>query len=344
MKVLRLAIPIVALLLWAENAGATTVAIVAPPTRSDDVKQVLTLLRGELLAAGLDVETSDRSATEGQRARTEAAWLEGFAERGMSAVVDAIGDDTLESIDVWILKTHPRRFEVTHVAVEPDAVNQPGILALRAFEALSAGLLQLDWAARKQHREPVAKPPVETVVADVAPKPRLHRELVGVELGGVASMSLDGVGAALSPTLRLAWVARSWLLIQASAAGFGSRATVSAAAGGAKVAQQQALLGASCRLRSAHRLWPFLTLAAGVLRTSADGEAGWGTGARSAVQWSKLVDVGLGVGGEVHRNFYATLSAHAQLAEPYVAFHITDAVATSGRPNLLLALTVGAWL
>jgi hypothetical protein len=39
-----------------------------------------------------------------------------------------------------------------------------------------------------------------------------------------------------------------------------------------------------------------------------------------------------------------TPTAHVQLAEPYVIIHIGDAVATTGRLNLGLSLTVGAWL
>jgi hypothetical protein len=40
-----------------------------------------------------------------------------------------------------------------------------------------------------------------------------------------------------------------------------------------------------------------------------------------------------------------TLAAHVQVAEPYIAIHVVDTlVATSGRPNVLLSLTLGAWL
>jgi len=342
LKHLRLALPIVILLLSAEPARATTVAIVWPPTRSDEVNQVLTLLRGELLSAGLDIAMAERS---GIRAGGDGqAWLEGFAARGTSAVVDVIGNDALEALDVWILKAPPQRFEVTRVALEPEAPNQPAMLALRAFEALRAGLVQMDWAARKPRDKPVAKQPAVTVATEVAAKPVPYRQRVGVEVGAVASTSLDGVGIAVSPTVCVGWAVHPSLLIQAAAEGFGSRASISTETGGAKVAQQYAILGASYRLRRAHRLWPFFGLAAGVLHTSVEGEAGWGTGARSAAQWSGLIDAGVGVGGDIYQRLYMTLSLHAQLAEPYVAIHITDKAVTSGRPNLLLALTIGAWL
>jgi hypothetical protein len=58
-----------------------------------------------------------------------------------------------------------------------------------------------------------------------------------------------------------------------------------------------------------------------------------------------LIDVSVGAGLRLRGRSYVTLAAHAQVAEPYVAIHIVDKVgATSGRPNLLLTLTLGAWL
>jgi hypothetical protein len=341
---LRLALCIAALLLWAAPAHATTVALVWPSGVSEDVKQVLTLLRGELLSVGLEVTTSDGRGAGAREQSDVDAWLEGFAAHGVSAVIEAIGDDASEAIDVWVLKTHPQRFEVTHVAAQPGSPRQPETLALRALEALRAGLLQIDWAARKRREQVVAKPPLPPVPAEPTHAPEPPRERVAIEIGAVAGMSPDGVGPAVSPMLRLAWAARPSLRIHVSAEGFGSRGSVSAESGSAKVAQQSAVVGASYRLRPAHRVWPFFELAAGVLRTAVDGQAGWGTSARSAEQWSTLVDAGVGAGLSIHR-FYVTLALHAQLAEPYVAIHIVDSVAaTSGRPNVLLAFTVGAWL
>jgi hypothetical protein len=158
-------------------------------------------------------------------------------------------------------------------------------------------------------------------------------------------MSLDGLGPAVLPTLRVGWAVRPWLVMQASAAGLGSRSTVATTTGNARVAQQYAVLGGFYRLRSAQRLWPFFGLAAGALRTSVEGQASWGTGGHSAQRWSWLIDVSLGTGLRLYGRSYLTLAAHAQVAEPYVAIHIVDRIgATSGRPNLLLTLTLGAWL
>jgi hypothetical protein len=217
------------------------------------------------------------------------------------------------------------------------------MLALRAVEALRAGLLQSDWAERRRRYEPIAKPPIAAVPAVRAPASRGER--VGIEVGAAAIMSLDGLGPAVLPIVHLGWAARPWLVMQASAAGLGSRSTVATTAGSARVAQQYAVLGGFCRLRSAQRLWPFFGLAAGALRTSVEGQAGQGTGGHTAERWSGLIDASLGAGLRLVGRSYLTLAAHAQVAEPYVAIHIVDTVgATSGRPNLLLTLTVGAWL
>ena len=342
---LRLALFLATFLVGTGSADAATVAILWPPTPSADVTQALTLLRGELLSVGLEVTMSDRAGARGFGETDSLAWLEAFAARGTNAVIDAVGDDVLEAVDVWVLKTHPQRFEVTRVAVEPNAPRQPEMLALRAVEALRAGLLQIDWAERRRRQEPMSKPPMAAVPAGEAHEPATHGERVGLEVGAAAIMSLDGLGPAVLPTVRVGWAARPWLVMQATAAGLGGRSTVATTAGNARVGQQYAVLGGFCRLRSAQRLWPFFGLAAGVLRTSVEGQDGWGTGAHTAERWSGLIDVSLGAGLSLYGRSYLTLAAHAQVAEPYVDIHIVDTVgATSGRPNLLLTLTIGAWL
>jgi hypothetical protein len=345
LKRLRLALCLAMFLVGIGPAHAATVAILWPPTPSADVTQALTLLRGELLSLGLEVTMSERAGARSVGETDSVAWLEAFAARGTSAVIDAVGDDVLEAVDVWVLKTQPQRFEVTRVAVENNAPRQPEMVALRAVEALRAGLLQIDWAARKRRDEPIAKPPAAVVRADQTSVPTGRGERVGVDLGAAAVMGLDGLGLAVLPTLSLGWAAGPSLVLQATGAGLGSKSTVSTTTGSARVAQQYALVGARYRFHSARRLWPFLGIGAGLLRTRVEGQSGWGTGGQTLAQWSGLLDMSLGAGLRLHGRSYLTLAVHAQLADPYVAVHIVDRVgATSGRPNLLFTLTVGAWL
>jgi hypothetical protein len=172
-----------------------------------------------------------------------------------------------------------------------------------------------------------------------------HPERLGVEVGGAAVMSLDGVGPALLPLVRVAWSLQPWLLLQAAVAGLGTRPTVESAAGSAQVAQAYGLLGGSVRLRDGARVRPFASASAGVLRTSVEARADAPNEGHPVAQWSFLADAGAGAQLRLPDRFYLSLAAHAQLAQPYLAVRFLDAVvATSARPNLLLTFTIGAWL
>jgi hypothetical protein len=343
---LRPAFLLATLLAWTWPVHAATVAIVRPPNASADVTETLTRLRGELLSVGLEVAMSDRPAARGLAGADSLTWLEQMAaERGASAIIDTVGDDALAALDVWVVKAHPRRFEVTRVAVEPDTANPSERLALRALEALRAGLLEVDWATRGRRSEPIAKPPTISASTGAVAEPAGHRERLGIEAGAAALITLDGVGPAVLPIVRVGWAPRSWLVVQAALAGAGSRPTVATTDGSARVAQQFVVFGGSYRLRPDRWLWPLLTLAAGALHTSVAGQSGVTAEGHTVDQWSFLLDAGLGAGLRLHGRYYLTLAAHVHLAEPYVAIHLLDdASATTGRPNLLLTLTVGAWL
>ncbi len=345
MKHVCFALVFAALLPGMGHAQTISVVVLRPTTPSAEVTQALTLLRGELLSVGLDVALADRAVARQTGGAESVDWLEALASRGASAVIDPIGGEALDAIDVWMVKTQPRRFEVAHVSVDPDAPHHPEMLALRAVEALRAGLVQMDWAARKRREEPAPETPEPTPSVIQVDQPPTARERVGIELGAASSMSLDGLGPAIMPTLGVGWAAQPWLVVRASAAGLGTRPTVSNSAGSARVAQQHAVLGVYYRFRAGQRLWPLVGLSAGALHTSVQGHTGNGTSGHNLGRWSALLDVSLGTGMRLHGRWYLSLAAHVQVAEPYVAIDIVDTIgATAGRPNLLLSLTVGAWL
>ena len=287
----------------------------------------------------------DRSETPRPAGSDSLAWVERLvAEKGVSAVIDIVGDDVLAAVDVWIVKKSPRRFEVTRVPVEPDTTNQSGRLALKAIEALRGSLLETGAVKRAQPSD-AAPRPAQAAQAEQTEKPPFFDGRLRIEVGAAAVTSLDGVGPAVLPILRLGWASRPWLVVQAALAGFGSGATVTTSVGQADVAQQYAVLAACFRFRSQKRLSPFVALGAGALRTAIEGRSGLGTEGHDVNKWSFLLEGSLGIGLRLHPRYYVTLAAHVHLAEPYVAIHIADTVgATTGRPNLLLTLTLGAWL
>ncbi len=342
---LGLTIAVSALLFWTAPVQGATVAIVRPASSSPSWTETLSRLHGELLSVGLAVKLADGPAPGGLGAKDSRAWLEDMAAaQGFDAVIDIVGDMTPVAVDVWVIDKASRRFAVSRVAVDPNAANASEQLAIRAIEVLRSSFLEIDWAARGRRDDANARMPATLPPAELS-QTASPAERFGLEVGATALASLDGIGPSLLPLVRLGWAARSWLVLQAALAGLGSRPTVVRGADKARVAQQYGVLGGGFHWRSGQRLRPFAGLFAGVLRTSVDGQAESPRQGHVAEQWSFLLDGSLGVGLRLHGRYYLTLAADVQVAAPYVAIYFVDAVvATSGRPNLLLTLTVGAWL
>jgi hypothetical protein len=332
------------LIAWAAPAAATTVVIVRPPNASSEVAETLTRLHGELLSEGVEVPMVDRPVAESSAGGDWRAWLDQVAgQRGADAVVDIIGDDRVFAVDVWVLKAQGR-FEVTRVTIETNAANRSGTLAIRAIEALRASLLELDLRARRRREDARTRAPV-AAAQPASPNPACLRSHFALELGATALMSFDGVGPAVMPMARFGWAPRSSLVVEAVLAGAGTRPTVTTPTGSTRVSQQYATLGARYAFHPGDAWWPFVGFASGTLHTTLDGQASPTVDGHSVDEWSFAVDGSLGAGLRVYGRYYLTLAAHVQLAVPYVAIHFVDTlVATSGRPNLLLTLTAGAWL
>ena len=343
------AVSIVALLflLVGGPSHAATVAIVRPANPPPAMTETLVRLHGELTSVGFATEIVDGPGGEAMRGRESRVWLEQLAaQRGVDAVVAIVGDVSPDSVEVWVIDKVTGKSVVRTVPFEPKAARASETLAIRAIELLRSSFLEIDLAGSAQRGQHPAPPPAVVHFVEMEQLAQ-HHERLGVGVGAATLMSLDGVGAALLPTVRLDWALRSWLLVYVSMAGLGTRPTVATSTGSAQVAQAYGLVGGCYRFRPGERLRPFLGLSAGVLYTSVEGQASspdLGQG-RSVDQWSFLLDGSFGAWLQLRDRFYVSLAAHAQMAEPYLAIRFADAVvATAARPNLLLTLTVGAWL
>ncbi|HEY5281281.1 MAG TPA: hypothetical protein VIM14_00690 [Polyangia bacterium] len=347
---LRLPILSSILLFWTAPLFAATVAIVRPLNPSPELTETLSRLHGELLSVGLDVEITDGPATRGLGTADWRAWLEKLvAERGVDAVIQIVIDMAPVAVDIWLVDKRSRRkegaLEVSRVTLEPNTEKPSERLAIRAIEVLRSSFLEIDLAARQKRGEAIAVPPTASLSVAEVNKPVTQPERFSVEVGAATLTSLDGVGPAILPILRLHWAVRSRLGLLATLAALGSRPTVATTAGKARIDQQYGVLGGTYRFRSEQGLWPFVALSAGVLRTSVVGQADSPRQGHTVDQWSFLVDGSLGAGLRLSGRTYLALAAHVQVAAPYVAIHFADeVVATSGRPNLLLTLTLGARL
>jgi len=331
----------------ASGLRAPSVLIVGPVNGPPPMVETMVRLKGELTSAGFDTEIVDGAAlARGASGDSRAALEQLAAGRGADAVVAIVGDLSPDSVDVWVIDKVTGKSVVRRVPFEPTAPRASGTLAIRAIELLRSSFLEIDLAARDRPARAAAAPP-PAVVNFVEGERRAQRpERFGVEVGGAAVMSLDGVGPALLPLVRFDWAPGPWFVVQAALAGLGTRATVDSAAGSAQVAQAYGLLGGSVRFRAGGRLRPFIALSAGALHTSVEGRAtAPDTQGRVVDQWSLLLDAGAGAALRLPDRFYVSLAAHAQIADPYVAVRFVDTrVATAARPNLVVALTVGAWL
>jgi len=341
-------------LFWAATAYAGTVGIVRPGAASPELLEARTRLHGELLSVGLEVTLLDPPTEQGEL-RTEApAWLETLAAGGqVDAVIEIVGNTAPVAANVWVIEKAPHRVMHSRIVLESKARNPAETLAIRAVEVLRSTFLEHDMIARRHAGGPSPSPtPASTPSAPRAPSaPSARQKLaiddrrIGIELGAAALSSLDGLGFAIAPLSRLGWRVRPGFVLQVSFAGLGTRPTATTREGSARITQEYGTLGGWFGLHSHGRLRSFCTLSTGVLHTSIEGQAVAPRQAHDASRWSLLLEGSLGERLHLSESYYLTFAAHVQLAAPYVAVHIVDTVAaTSGRPNLALTLTAGAWL
>jgi len=365
----------VLLLLFPAAARAASVLIVRPQRAPAELNQTLVRIHGELLSVGIEVEMANRPERLGRDPAELRAWLDDLAsKRGVDAVVDIRSDATPALVDVWVVDKTRRGFDLSRVEPQPGVDNSTERLAVRAIEVLRSKFVELDIASRAGKNERAAKPLEANETAKAATRssaranaraevarasdgetvtealalPSLRSERppqhVGIQLGAVGWTSLDGVGPGIAPTLGVDWGARAWLAVHVTAAGWGTRPTLSTSGGKAWVAQQYGVVGARYRASGGSLFRPFVGLSAGLLHTVIDAQADLPKAGHASARWSALFDGS--VGGELSfpGRYYAILAFHAQVAAPYVAVHLLDDTASSGRPNLLMSLTVGAWL
>lgn len=339
---LRLILPIL-LTLWAASVRAATVAIVEPSHPSRDTQAMIARIHGELVSVGFAVEMADRPGTRSPGTPEYRSWLVWLADSThLDAVVDVVGDASPVAVDVWIVAGVPTRLQLSRVAMDSQGDNASERLAVRSVEVLRSYFLEVDLASRRKR--------LDVASADVTATPPAameeEQERLGLAAGGAVLSSLDGVGSLLLPMVQGEWALRPSLVLDLSLAGLGTGTTVRRTSGSAEIEQELTLLGAHYRLLPQSSLRPFVGVAAGLSHTSVQGSANSPTGqAHAGDRWSFLLDASAGTEVRLSGRYYFLAAAHAQVAFPYVAVHVGDGtVASSGRPNLLVSLSVGAWL
>jgi len=302
--------------------------------------EAIVRVRGELISEGFQVEVID--GPKGEQSRR---WLEQLAAaRKADAVVAMFGDETPDSVEVWVVDQVTEKTVVRQIPFKPQSDHAPKTFAIHALELLRASFLEIGMWPSSRPGEGKAIPSAVAHFVDNETPPTRSR-LFGVELGGATIVGFGDVGPSILPVVRLGWVIRAPVIAQVTLAGLGSRATVRDDTRSAHVAEDFALLGARYRFLPGRKLQPTVSLAAGVLHTRAEGDATSPYQGRQAALWSFLLDAGVGIAFSLTERFEVVFATHAQVAEPYPAIRFDGAVvATATRPSLLLTFTVGAWL
>jgi Transposase DDE domain len=317
-----LAIDVVLLttLLWAVDASAASVMLVQPPSPSPAMAEAIVRMRGELISEGFQVEVMD-----GVKGTESRAWLEQLAEaRKADAVIAVLGDETPDSVEVWVVDKVTEKTVVRRIPFKPQSDLAPKSFAIHTLELLRASFLEIDLRLGSRPSEAKSVPPeVARFVDNERPASREGR--FGSEIGGAAVIGFGDVGPAILPLLRLGWAIRPSLVAEVSVAGFGSRSGVQNDVGSAHVAEEFAVLGARYRFLFGRRLRPTLSLSAGALHTRAEAQAQADSPyrGREASLWSFLLDGGAGVGvaltawcPETRRN---ACEAEKWKVDPYIA-------------------------
>lgn len=340
----KIVFAIACVLAWTSSVHAASIALLRPATRSPEVTEALFRLQGEMLSVGLEVTFTQRPPYFGSESSERNAWFERMAtEHRVDAIIDVLGDPTPVGVDVWIFEHEAQRFRASRVVLEPNTPNAPETLAIRAIEVLRSNFLVLDLDGKQPARPPLPEPTRD------APPPRSERLQTAPRFGLAAGMSLltsfDGVGPAVLPLVRFDLRLAAGLAATATLSGFGTRPTVTTDAGSVEVAQDYGTLGLRYSVPADAALRAFAALGAGALRTALEGSADAPNQGHAVDQWSFVAEASLGATWHLSPRYTLSLAAHVQLAEPYAAIHFVDTeVATTGRPNLLTSLTLGAWL
>ena len=334
---------------WTASAAATTVGVVRPAHPPSVTSEALIRVFGELRSLGLETRMLDVADSGPAGDAGSPASLRPLAdEHGVDAVIALPGVPVPTTVDVWAADGKGRSV-ARRVSIDPGVGHAPRTIAIRAIELLRSCLLEIDLLAESPARDAKGEAsPAAAVVAGTGAGD--HGEGVGtgrlgIGAGAAVLFTTDGVGPAVLPTLHLDWRLTAVWLVEAAVAGRGARGSVDAAAGSARVGQDQALLGIAYRPLPGWRVRPIVSAAVGALRTAVEGQASPPNTGHDLTRWSFLLDGGAGASLSFGERWAVMAAAHVQAAAPYPAVRfLGQTVATAANPNLLLSVMVEAWL
>ena len=320
------------------RAASNLVIVLEPAVTNASAHRCLTRIREELLGGGFEVKVVDPGVKTDPLSIAEAIQHQPES----AATIALLGDPSLGPSELWILDRTGARPEVRQIPVPADdEAHIPAILAIRTIELLRASALQ-----RLVESNRIRPPP-----APVRPAPELavpvteHLPRVAVELGLAIVDNIGGPGPAEIPVARLDVRLTGPLFVRLTLEGLGSRPSVQTSEGSATINQSLGLVALGAIFRRDHRLMPIVSLGAGALSVTGDGEGIYPFVGHQDSTWTAIVDGGFGLATALSKYLAVTVEIHALIAapRPVLRFSGSDA-GTIGRPAFAVAGTLLTWL
>ena len=314
--------------LWAQSA---LVVLVRPSAKSEIVSEVITRIRGELIADGFDVsvvEAPPGSDPASVLARADQQ-TRAAATLGLFLHPDA------NAAELWVVdrltnKTVVRRVEMTNSPV----ASVPEVLARRSVELLRASLLEILVDAQKK---PSARPaPRDQASRWVAQALEPRQSSWGVEAGAQVLGGFGGVGGAVMPVGRVRVALSQRFVTRLTLSGLGTRPRIDTVEGRATVSQELGLLELIGEIAPQSWLRPSISLGAGAYHIGVDGTAASPYAGLGGDRFVFAADVGAGLALSLTSAFALSLEGHAILVTPYPVIRFLD-VDTAKIQNPLLS-------
>jgi hypothetical protein len=167
----------------------------------------------------------------------------------------------------------------------------------------------------------------------------------GFDAGAAGLVGFGGVNPALLGLLRVRAAIHRSLQLRATFAGLGTQPLVSSALGTARLSQNLGLIEGVVVLWPASVVHPVVSLGAGAICVSAQGQAAspYDQGVSNSA-WGFVADAGTGVTLRLSRSFDLDLEVHAFLMQPTFATQFDDQSGPGlSQPSLLGTLSVVGW-
>lgn len=325
-------------LMTLRTAAASTVVLVHPQTPTSTTAEAIVRVHGELVSAGFNVEVAPSLSL----GNTLVALEQAARAPGVDAVLAILGDASPDSIELWVVDRVTGKTTIRRLPNPGISDRAAESLAIRALELLRASLLEIAMATDSAPHVS-APPPVARLMQETL-DPRTSARW-SVEVGGNLLASPSGPLANVEPLLRISRQFGSYWLARLSVSGLGTQARTDSTPVTASVDQEFAVLETGVRLRPHARIQPVFVVGAGALHVQAEGRTTWPYQGQTAQRWSFLASAGAGVSFWIAHRYGFSAELQAQLAQPYPSIRFFGVEASHvGRPNLLLALSLLAWL